>query len=70
MATSNEELKEKWVMFVLQYFYDKDYVSEDAILDWFSTLDQKNKFYKQVKPFTDWLQEAEEASSSESEEND
>lgn len=70
MATSNEELKEKWVMFVLQYFYDKDYVSEDAILDWFSTLDQKSKFHKQVKPFTDWLQEAEEASSSESEESD
>ncbi|KAJ8919240.1 hypothetical protein NQ315_003823 [Exocentrus adspersus] len=70
VATSNEELKEKWVMFVLQYFYNKDYVSEDAILDWFATIDQKTKFHKQVKPFTDWLQEAEEASSSDGGEDD
>ncbi|KAJ8975019.1 hypothetical protein NQ317_012457 [Molorchus minor] len=60
-ATINEELKDKW------YFYEKDYVTEDAILDWFGMLDQKSKFHKQVKPFTDWLREAEEASSSEDE---
>ncbi|CAH0560261.1 unnamed protein product [Brassicogethes aeneus] len=67
VATSNENLTEKWVMFVLQYFYDKDHVTEDAILKWYSTLDKKSNFHAQVKPFTDWLQEAEEASSSEDE---
>ncbi|KAG5897934.1 hypothetical protein JTB14_014048 [Gonioctena quinquepunctata] len=70
VATSNEELKEKWVMCVLQYLYDKDYVTEDAILEWYETLDKENKFHSQVKPFTDWLQEAEEASSSGDEDSD
>lgn len=50
-------------MFLLKYLYDKDFVSEDSILDWFSNVDKNSKFYCQVKPFTDWLQEAEEASS-------
>lgn len=54
-------------MFLLKYLYDKDFVSEDSILEWFDTIDQSNKFHAQVKPFTDWLQEAEEASSSEEE---
>ncbi|XP_023012406.2 eukaryotic translation initiation factor 2B subunit epsilon isoform X1 [Leptinotarsa decemlineata] len=70
VAISNEELKEKWVMFVLQYLYNKDYVTEDAILKWYGTLDKKEKFHSQVKPFTDWLEQAEEASSSEEDSSD
>lgn len=66
VSSSNEELKEKWVTFLLNYLYDKDFVSEDTILAWFDTLDQKNKFYREVKPFVNWLQEAEEVSSSDS----
>ncbi|KAJ3658200.1 hypothetical protein Zmor_009954 [Zophobas morio] len=64
VAISNENVNEKWVMFVLKWFYDKDYISEDVILEWSKTLDAKSRFYAQVKPFTDWLEEAEEASSS------
>lgn len=52
-------------MFVLKWFYDKDFVMEDVILEWAQDLDKKSKFHSQVKPFTDWLQEAEEATSSE-----
>ncbi|XP_060532026.1 translation initiation factor eIF-2B subunit epsilon [Cylas formicarius] len=64
---SHENLQEKWVIFVLKYFYEKDYVTEDAILDWFSTVKVASNLHTQVKPFTDWLQQAEEASSSEDE---
>ncbi|CAH1159671.1 unnamed protein product [Phaedon cochleariae] len=67
VATSNEDLKDKWVMFVLQYLYDKDYITEEVILSWFKTLESKSNFHSQVKPFTDWLEAAEEASSSEEE---
>lgn len=51
-------------MFVLKWFYDKDFIAEDAILKWSQTVDQKSRFYNHVKPFVDWLEEAEEASSS------
>ncbi|VEN47365.1 unnamed protein product [Callosobruchus maculatus] len=65
VAVSSESLHEKCVTFILQYFYHKDYISEDAILNWFSTLTTSSKLYKQVKPFTDWLKEAEEESGEE-----
>lgn len=61
---SNEELKDKWVIFTLKYLYEKDYLSEDAILKWFSSIKCDSKLHSQVKPFTDWLQEAEEEDSS------
>nr|CAH7737641.1 unnamed protein product [Callosobruchus chinensis] len=65
VAVSSESLHEKCVTFILQYFYNKDYLSEDAILSWFSALITDSKLYKQVKPFTDWLKEAEEESGEE-----
>lgn len=57
-------------MFILKYLYDKDFVSEDSILSWFATVGTDTTFHKQVKPFTDWLQEAEEESSDEDDDND
>nr|CAI5869040.1 unnamed protein product [Callosobruchus analis] len=65
IAVAFESLHEKCVTFILQYFYNKDYISEDAIMSWFSTLVTGSKLYKQVKPFTDWLKEAEEESDGE-----
>ncbi|KAL3266920.1 hypothetical protein HHI36_011070 [Cryptolaemus montrouzieri] len=62
-AITNEEIKENWVLFVLKWFYSKDHLSEEAILKWGKTLDSKTKFAGQVKPFLEWLEEAEEASS-------
>ncbi|RZB40661.1 translation initiation factor eIF-2B subunit epsilon [Asbolus verrucosus] len=64
VAISNENINEKWIMFVLKWFYDKDHITEDIILEWSKTLDKKSRFFQQVKPFTDWLEEAEEATSS------
>ncbi|XP_057659879.1 translation initiation factor eIF-2B subunit epsilon [Diorhabda carinulata] len=67
VATSNENVNEKWIIAILQHVYNKDYITEDVILDWFNNLDQSSKFRNQVKPFAEWLQEAEEASSEEEE---
>lgn len=70
VATSNENVNEKWVIAILQHMYNKDYITEDIIIDWFNNLDQSDEFRKLVKPFAEWLQEAEEASSEEEEESD
>lgn len=52
----------KWIPFVLKYFYDQDYVSEDVILKWANNLDKTSQLYKAVEPFVEWLEEAEEES--------
>lgn len=51
-------------MFTMKWLYDKDFITEDVILEWAKNLDVKSRFYSQVKPFIEWLEEAEEASSS------
>lgn len=66
VATTNEKLNDKWVMFVLNWLYDKDYITEDVFMDWFSDVDEKSGFHKKAKPFADWLQDAEEESDEES----
>ncbi|XP_050295224.1 translation initiation factor eIF-2B subunit epsilon isoform X2 [Anthonomus grandis grandis] len=63
----NSDLKDKWAVFSLKYLYEKDYLTEEAILKWFSKVEKNTKFHSQVKPFADWLQEAEEEGSSEEE---
>lgn len=55
------------MMFVLNWLYDKDYVTEDVFLEWFSKVDERSSFYKKAKPFAVWLQDAEEESDEESE---
>ncbi|CAG9856189.1 unnamed protein product [Phyllotreta striolata] len=65
VVSSGENIKEKWVIAVLQHMYNKDYLAEEVILDWFRNLENSGDLYKRVKPFADWLEEAEEASSDE-----
>lgn len=50
--------------------YNKDYLAEDIILEWYRNLDTDGKFVEHVKPFADWLQEAEEASSDDEDDDD
>lgn len=52
-------------MQILNWLYDKDYITEDAITNWFENIDKKSRLYVKVKPFIDWLEEAEEVSSQE-----
>ncbi|KAF2879036.1 hypothetical protein ILUMI_27130 [Ignelater luminosus] len=66
VASTNNELNE-CVVTVLNWFYNKDHLSEEMILSWFSGIDKNTRFYARVQPFINWLQEAEEASSSEDE---
>lgn len=66
MANANNELKE-CVSAVVNWFYDKDLLSEGAILNWVNKIDQSTRLYKRVEPFINWLKEAEEASSSDEE---
>lgn len=56
----------KWIPFVLKHFYDKDYITEEVILKWASSLEKQGELYKSVAPFVAWLQEAEEESDDES----
>ncbi|KRT81753.1 hypothetical protein AMK59_5175 [Oryctes borbonicus] len=63
VAASNNELCE-CIAKVLNWFYDKDHLSEEAILQWFRNLDSGSRVSARVMPFVKWLQEAEEASSS------
>lgn len=54
-------------MFVLNWLYDKDHVTEDVFVDWFSKLDERSSFCRKAKPFAEWLQEAEEETDEDSE---
>ncbi|KAL1509543.1 hypothetical protein ABEB36_004258 [Hypothenemus hampei] len=65
VATSDFQVKDKWVIFVLKYFYEKDHLNETEILKWFDTLEPKSTVHNQAKPFAEWLQEAEEEDSDE-----
>lgn len=64
MAITSNELQ-TCIMAVLNWLYDKDYLSEDSITSWFGSLDKESRLYQKVQPFIDWLEEAEEASSDE-----
>ncbi|ENN80818.1 hypothetical protein YQE_02767, partial [Dendroctonus ponderosae] len=67
VAESGEPLSDKWAIFVVKYLYEKDYLSEDAILKWFANVSPESKMWSQVNRFVEWLQEAEEEDSSEEE---
>ncbi|KAK9870340.1 hypothetical protein WA026_006425 [Henosepilachna vigintioctopunctata] len=60
VAITNEELKENWIVFILNWFYNENYLSEESISNWGRNLDQSAKFSVQVKPFLKWLEEADE----------
>ncbi|XP_076640758.1 eukaryotic translation initiation factor 2B subunit epsilon [Halictus rubicundus] len=68
VATSTEELL-PFLQHLLHLFYDKDVLSEEKILEWYRSSDkdidefQNNKVRTAIKPFIQWLEEAEEDSS-------
>lgn len=62
VAAANNELNE-CVAAVLDWFYDKDHLTEEVVLNWFVGIDKNTRLYARVEPFTNWLQQAEEASS-------
>jgi hypothetical protein len=50
---------------IIQLFYKKDVITEDAILKWFKeshSMKGKSVFLDQAKPFVEWLEKAEEES--------
>lgn len=58
---SNTDLH-KYIVNILNWFYERDHLTEDVLVDWYSELDG-NRIQEKVEPFIKWLQEAEEASS-------
>lgn len=66
MAASDNEMC-NCVAKVVHWLYDEDYVSEESILQWYKALDKSSRVSNRLLPFIKWLQEAEEASSDESE---
>ncbi|XP_067635976.1 eukaryotic translation initiation factor 5 [Eurosta solidaginis] len=62
---------------IFKLFYDSDILEEKAILEWSQKVSKKyvskdvaTEIHEKVKPFIQWLKEAEEEESSEEEEND
>lgn len=48
---------------LLNWFYDKDFLSEEFILNWFANLDERSRLHANTKPFAAWLQQPAESSS-------
>lgn len=59
---TNNELQ-GCIIQVLNWFYDRDCLSEDTITNWYNKLDSDRRLYQRVQPFIEWLHNAEEASS-------
>ncbi|XP_012266957.2 translation initiation factor eIF-2B subunit epsilon [Athalia rosae] len=77
VATNEEVLLGAQLLF--NYFYNRDVLGEDKILEWYQLNDDdeddmqkevRSKIRKVVQPFIKWLQEAEEDSSEEEEDSD
>nr|XP_003700330.1 PREDICTED: translation initiation factor eIF-2B subunit epsilon [Megachile rotundata] len=70
VASTTEEIL-PFVQHLLHLLYDKDVLSEEKILEWYESSDenmdtiQNDKVRTAVKPFIQWLEEAEEDSSDE-----
>lgn len=54
-------------MKVLHWFYEKDVLTEESILPWYSKLSDTSRLKVKIQPFVKWLQEADEETDSESE---
>ncbi|CAG8605035.1 2147_t:CDS:2 [Paraglomus occultum] len=63
-----------WEKFLLQHnrplaamlfkmFYDRDYVEEDSVLDWYGQSNESNEVRKKCEIFVNWLKNAEEEES-------
>lgn len=53
------------VVQILNWLYDKDHLSEEIVLNWFSGINTNTRLCARVEPFVNWLQQADEASSDE-----
>eukprot|EP00871_Galdieria_phlegrea_P005254 jgi/Galph1/572/GphlegSOOS_G5320.1 len=64
-TTCEQDTKyQKYFLFVIQVLYDCDVLDEDWIIEWFMKERQINSTcMEQLRPFVEWLQEAEETSS-------
>lgn len=62
VATSYSEVIGS-VSSLLNWFYDKDLLSEELILNWFDNLDESSRLHANTKPFAAWLQQPAESSS-------
>lgn len=63
VADTCSELNE-CVTKILHWFYEKDVLTEEAILQWHSKLNQASRLKIKTAPFIQWLQEADEESDS------
>lgn len=64
-CNQEEEFKAK-VAQIVHYLYDKDYVAEDAILEWYENLSDESEWMKtHLKKLIDWLMASSEEESEE-----
>ena len=48
---------------LFKMFYDRDYVEEDSVLDWYRQTNESNEVRKKCEIFVNWLKNAEEEES-------
>lgn len=67
----NEFIREK-ISQIVHYLYDKDFVTEDAVLTWYEQLDEEehNKLRKSLYKLIDWLQQSSDEDEDDDEESD
>ena len=58
----NDNLKQRIVK-IVHYLYDKEYVSEDAILLWHENMEDDNSLKNTLKQLVDWLNQSSEEES-------
>lgn len=63
VADTCSELSEN-VAKVLHWFYEKDVLAEEAIIPWYTKLNDSSRLKVKIQPFVKWLQEADEESDS------
>lgn len=51
------------VLKIVHYLYDKEYVSEEAILNWYSSMEKDSEIRKSLKQLVDWLNQSSEEES-------
>lgn len=52
------------VLNIIHYLYDKEYVSEEAILSWYNSMVTESEIKKNLKKLVDWLNQSSEEDSS------
>lgn len=55
------------VLKIIHYLYDKEYVSEEAILNWHDSMEKDSDIRKSLKQLVDWLNQSSEEESDDDE---